>query len=118
MSGQDKNTALRVLLDEAEMSNTGLGRAVVVAGAREGIHLGTDTTSVRRMLDGSQPYWPVPRLVAAVLSRRLRREVTISGCGFLDRTPPEEDRYDGLTCSGTLEGTIRTVLELSGRDMH
>ncbi|MGH3931649.1 MAG: hypothetical protein ACRDTF_16945 [Pseudonocardiaceae bacterium] len=118
MSGQDKNTALRVLLDEAEMSNAGLGRAVVAAGAREGIHLGTDTTSVRRMLDGSQPYWPVPRLVAEVLSRRLRREVTISDCGFLDRTPPEEDRYDGLTCSGTLEGTIRTVVELSGRDMR
>ncbi|MGH3941093.1 MAG: hypothetical protein ACRDTG_21130 [Pseudonocardiaceae bacterium] len=62
MSGQDtntaqKNTALRVLLDEAEMSNAGLGRAVVAAGAREGIHLGTDTTSVRRMLDDSQPYW-------------------------------------------------------------
>ncbi|MGH8916804.1 MAG: hypothetical protein ACRD0H_00415, partial [Actinomycetes bacterium] len=63
-------------------------------------------------------YWPVPRLVAAVLSRRLRREVTISDCGFVDRTPPEEDLYDGLTCSGTLEGTIRTVVELSGRDMR
>jgi len=52
MSGHDVNTALRGLLDEAQMSNIALGRAVVAAGAREGTHLGTNTTSVRRMLDG------------------------------------------------------------------
>jgi hypothetical protein len=40
MSGHGKNTALRGLLDEAEMSNVALGRAVVAAGAREGKHLG------------------------------------------------------------------------------
>ncbi|MGH3813336.1 MAG: hypothetical protein ACRDUV_12910 [Pseudonocardiaceae bacterium] len=68
------NTVLRALLDEAEMSNAGLARAVVNAAAREGRHLATSTTSVRRMLDGAQPRWPVPRLVAAVLSRRLQRE--------------------------------------------
>ncbi len=60
MSSHGKNTALRVLLDEAEMSNSGLANAVVASGAREGIHLGTGTTSVKRMLDGSQPRWPRP----------------------------------------------------------
>ncbi|MGH3939371.1 MAG: hypothetical protein ACRDTG_12185 [Pseudonocardiaceae bacterium] len=115
---QSTNTALRMLLDEAEMSNTGLASVVVAAGAKEGIHLGTDTTSVRRMLDGSQPHWPTPRLVAATLSRRLRREVTVTDCGFADRTPPDEDPHEGLTSSGTLEGTVRTVVELSGRDMR
>jgi hypothetical protein len=68
MSRHGKNTALRGLLDEAEMSNTALGRAVVAAGAREGTHLGANTTSVQRMLDGCQPRWPAPRLVAIVLS--------------------------------------------------
>lgn len=106
---QDTNTALRVLLDEVEMSNTGLAAAVVAAGAKEGLHLGTSTTSVRRMLDGSQPHWPTPRLVAAALSGRLRREVTISDCGFADRTPPDEDPHDGLTTSGTLEGAVLTL---------
>ncbi|MGH3978200.1 MAG: hypothetical protein ACRDRZ_04235 [Pseudonocardiaceae bacterium] len=72
MSG---DTALRVLLDEAGMSNTGLGRAVVTAGAKEGIHRGTNTTSEKRMLDGCQPRWPAPRPVAAVLSRRLQRKL-------------------------------------------
>jgi len=118
MGGHDVNTALRGLLDEAQMSNIALGRAVVAAGAREGTHLGTNTTSVRRMLDGGQPHWPVPRLVAAVLSARLQREVSVSECGFVDCAPPGEDPYDGLRCSGTLEGTVRTVVELSGRDMR
>ncbi|MGH3930828.1 MAG: hypothetical protein ACRDTF_12710, partial [Pseudonocardiaceae bacterium] len=112
------NTALRALLDEAEMSNAGLARAVVNAAAREGIHLATTTTSVRRMLAGAQPRWPVPRLVATVLSRRLQQEVKITECGFVDREPTGEDPYDGLTCCGTLEGTVRTVVELSGRDMR
>ncbi|MGH3835199.1 MAG: hypothetical protein ACRDSF_05780, partial [Pseudonocardiaceae bacterium] len=93
MSGQGRNTALRGLLDEAEMSNLALGRAVVAAGAREGKHLGTNTTSVRRMLDGCQPRWPAPRLVASVLSQRLQREVSVTECGFADCAPPGEDPY-------------------------
>jgi len=112
------NVALRALLEEAEMSNAGLARAVVSAAAREGKHLGTNTTSVRRILDGAQPRWPVPRLVTAVLSRRLQREVKLTECGFLDREPIGEDPYNGLTCAGTLEGTVRTIVELSGRDMR
>jgi hypothetical protein len=60
MSGKDGtaasgNTALWALLEEAEMSNAGLARAVVSAAAREGRHLGTGATSVRRMLDGAAP---------------------------------------------------------------
>ncbi|MGH3916807.1 MAG: hypothetical protein ACRDTC_25870 [Pseudonocardiaceae bacterium] len=118
MGGDGGNRALRLLLDEAGLSNTGLARAVVFAGGREGLHLGSSTTSVKRWLDGSQPQWPVPRLVAAALSQRLRRIVSITDCGFADRTPAEEDRFDGLSCAGTLEGTVRTVVELSGRDMR
>src|SRR5690606_12056070 len=44
----DSNTALRTLLDEAGMSNAALARAVVTAGAEEGVHVGTNTTSVKR----------------------------------------------------------------------
>ncbi|MGH3914551.1 MAG: hypothetical protein ACRDTC_14270 [Pseudonocardiaceae bacterium] len=112
------NTELHELLEEAEISHTALAAAVVVAAAREGIHLGTSTTTVRRMLDGSQPHWPTPRLVAAVLAGRLQREVTITECGFIDNFPPVEDPYDGLRWSGTLEGAVRTIVELTGRDMR
>ncbi|MGH3928052.1 MAG: hypothetical protein ACRDTT_35175, partial [Pseudonocardiaceae bacterium] len=96
--GGETNNALQGLLDEAEMSNTGLARAVVQRGAREGIHLCTDTTAVKRMLLGAQPRWPVPRMVAAVLSQRLQREVGVLECGFLDRAPTTDDPYDGLSC--------------------
>lgn len=112
------NHALRTLMDGATLSNGALARAVVTAGAEEGVHVGTNTTSVKRMLDGCQPRWPVPRLVAKVLSRYLHREVSVTECGFADRMPASEDLYDGLNCSGTLDGTARTVVELSGRDMN
>jgi tetratricopeptide (TPR) repeat protein len=112
------NPELRALLDEAGTSNTALARAVAAAGAEEDVHVGTNTTSVKRMLDGCQPRWPVPRLVAKVLSRHLHREISITECGFADRIPASDDRYDGLRWSGTLDGTVSTIVELSGRDMN
>ncbi|MGH3871782.1 MAG: hypothetical protein ACRDSR_09780 [Pseudonocardiaceae bacterium] len=112
------NSALRVLLAEAGVSHAGLARAVVAVGAEQGVHVGTSTTSVRRMLAGCQPRWPVPRLVAVVLSRQLRREVGVTDCGFVDRAPVPDDLHAGLCCSGTLDGTLRTVVELSGQDMR
>lgn len=112
------NTPLTALLVEAEMSNAGLARALQAAGAAEGIHLGTTPTSVTRMLQGAQPRQPVPRLVARVLSRHLQREISITECGFADRTPAAHDPHDGLKCSGSLDGTVKIVVELSGRDMN
>ncbi|MGH3688201.1 MAG: hypothetical protein ACRDRE_16210 [Pseudonocardiaceae bacterium] len=112
------NCALRVLMEEARLSNAALARAVVAAGAEEEAYVGTNTTSVRRILDGCQPRWPVPRLIAKVLSQALHHEVSVTECGFVDRTPAAEDHYDGLHCSGTLDGTLRTIVELSGRDMR
>ncbi|HKR49681.1 MAG TPA: hypothetical protein VJT72_08905 [Pseudonocardiaceae bacterium] len=115
--GGDNGTS-RALLDEAGVSNAALARAVVAVGAEQGVHVGTSTTSVRRMLAGCQPRWPVPRMVATVLSRKLRYEVSVTDCGFVDRGPVAEDLHDGLHCSGTLDGTLRTVVELSGQDMR
>lgn len=111
------NVALRALLDEANVSNAKLARAIIHAAAQEGVHLGTTPTSVKRMQDGTQPRWPVPRLVAKTLSRWLQREISITDCGFSDRGPASDDRHDGLRSVGSLDGTARTVVELSGRDM-
>jgi tetratricopeptide (TPR) repeat protein len=112
------NTRLRGLLVESGLSNSALARSVVAAGAVEGVHLGTTATSVRRMLDGTQPHWPVPRLVAAVLARKLAREVSLAECGFAPPSVPTSDLVDGLTCAGTLVGTVRTVASLSGQDLN
>lgn len=112
----DGNPALRLLMADAELSNKALANAVVAEGRQRGVHLGTTTTSVRRMLDGCQPRSPVPLLVAGVLSRRLGYRVSVADCGFADRTP-SGDTFDGLRTSVTLSGTIATVAELSGRDL-
>jgi hypothetical protein len=112
------NAALRALLAESALSNTALSRSVQMAGAREGVHVGTTATSVRRMLDGAQPWQPVPRLVAGVLSQRLGREISVTECGFAVVVVSTQDRVDGLRCSGTLDGTVRTVLQMSGDDMN
>ncbi|MGH3861456.1 hypothetical protein [Actinokineospora sp.] len=112
----DGNPALRLLMADAGLSNKALANAVVAEGRQKGVHLGTTTTSVRRMLDGCQPRSPVPVLVAGVLSRRLGYRVSVADCGFADRMPTG-DTFDGLRTSVTLSGTIATVAELSGRDL-
>jgi tetratricopeptide (TPR) repeat protein len=112
------NARLRGLLGESGLSNSALARSVVAAGAAENVHVGTTATSVRRMLDGSQPHWPVPRLVAAVLSRKLGREVSVAECGFTSPTVAAAEQVDGLRCAGTLVGTVRTVVSLSGQDLN
>jgi hypothetical protein len=112
------NVRLRELLVESGLSNSALARSVVASGAAEGVHLGTTATSVRRMIDGSQPHWPVPRLVVSVLSRKLGREVPLAECGFTSQTVPASEQVDGLQCAGTLIGTVRTVASLSGQDLN
>jgi tetratricopeptide (TPR) repeat protein len=112
------NPSLRVLLNDAGLSNAALGRDVVRLGAKEGVHLGTTPTSVQRMLTGTQPRWPVPRLVAQALSHRLGREVTVSECGFVDQSPIERDPYDGLQSADSMHETVRSVVSLSDRDMN
>ncbi|TWP52193.1 hypothetical protein FKR81_11495 [Lentzea tibetensis] len=112
-----ENAALRRLLAEAGLSNCALARAIVAMAEKEGLHLGTTTTSVKRMLQGAQPRWPVPRIAASVLTVRLGYQVNVTDCGFADRSPVG-DTFDGFACSPTIGGTIATVVELSGRDMN
>ncbi|MGQ0839751.1 hypothetical protein [Actinokineospora sp.] len=116
-AGSTGNPTLRALMIDADLSNTALASGVVRAGAAEGIHLGTTATSVSRMLDGCQPRWPVPRLVATVLSRHLGYHVAVPDCGFADRAPMG-DTFNGFQTSPTIDGTIATVAELSGRDLN
>ncbi|MGH3717837.1 MAG: hypothetical protein ACRDRI_03165 [Pseudonocardiaceae bacterium] len=53
----------------------------IAQAAEKGVHIGTNTTAVRRMLEGCQPRWPVPRLVTKVLSWQFRHEVSVTECG-------------------------------------
>jgi hypothetical protein len=59
----------------------------------------------------------VPRLVAAVLTRRLHREVSVADCGFVDHEPVAAGN-EGLRWSSACDGTMSNVVELSGRDLR
>ena len=68
------------------------------------------------MLQGSQPRWPVPRLVASVLAKRVGYAVEVADCGFVENVEAA-DTFDGMRCCPTVDGTIGVVTELSGRDI-
>ena len=111
------NVALRRLLGEAGLTHASLAKAVVAAGAEEGLSLGTNTRSVKRMLEGCQPRSPVPKLVAKVLTRHLGHEIGVTDCGFVDHSPVSDDLLDGLNCTRSVDDTALTLVRLSTQDL-
>jgi hypothetical protein len=111
------NVALRRLLGKAGLSSASLAKELVAAGAEEGVSLGTNTRSVRRMLEGCQPRSPVPKLVAKVLTRHLGHEIGVTDCGFADHSPVSENLLDGLNCTQSLDETVLTLVRLSRQDL-
>lgn len=69
---------LSAFLTEAGLSQAALARQVNQMGRREyQLDLRYDTASVNRWLRGAVPTAPVPSLIAAILSRRLGRSISI-----------------------------------------
>ncbi|MDI2128725.1 transcriptional regulator [Yinghuangia seranimata] len=112
------NGDLRALVEEAGLTRREIARWVNVVAERRGQHLGCTHTSVARWLDGAQPRWPIPDLLAEVLGRRLGYELTVSDLGLRDRRPPAADPFDGLSVARTVSDIRRAVVELTGRDMN
>ncbi|WP_405016104.1 hypothetical protein OHV05_02555 [Kitasatospora sp. NBC_00070] len=71
------NHHLRALIGETGWSGEQFAREVNRVGRASGLALRYDRTSVAHWLSGSKPGHPVPALVAEVLSRALRREITV-----------------------------------------
>lgn len=112
------NGDLRALVEEAGLTRREIARWVNVVAERRGQHLGCTHTSVARWLDGAQPRWPIPDLLAEVLGRRLGYELTVSDLGLRDRRPPAADPFDGLSVARTVSDIRHAVVELTGRDMN
>ena len=90
---KEENLRLRVLLDEAAMSNKGLARRVVDLAAPRGLaSVRCDHTSVLRWLAGEQPRPPVPELVAEVPSNALGRKVSETELGMTPSRPARRPR--------------------------
>ncbi|MEU1054474.1 transcriptional regulator [Streptomyces sp. NPDC005876] len=76
------NERLRIVMEEAGSSNTGLARRVNACGAERGLDLRYDKTSVARWLQGQQPRGRVPTVIAEALGRKLGRTVTVDEIGM------------------------------------
>lgn len=80
------NTALRLLLDEAEWTGARLASAVRGVAAEHGRDLACDRGTVSRWLSGTRPRPPAPGYLLEALSRRLGWPVTAAEAG-LTRSP-------------------------------
>jgi len=112
------NGDLIALMEQAGLSRRELARWVNVMAERRGLHLGCSHTSVARWLEGAQPRWPIPELIAEAIGRRLGCELTVADLGLRDRRPPTPDPFDGLIVARTAADVRTAVAELSERDMN
>ncbi|MGC0416764.1 hypothetical protein [Embleya sp. AB8] len=78
------------------------------ARAMSAPHVSTDTSRVRRWLDGEQPREPIPQILAELFTRRFGRVVSIDELGL--REPDEPHGDFGVD----LPWTFETVVEILG----
>ncbi|WP_327305541.1 hypothetical protein OG730_20155 [Streptomyces sp. NBC_01298] len=104
MSGRRvANAWLGDLLAEARWNGAELARAVNALGTLHGLALRYDRTAVAHWLSGTRPRRPVPELIAAALTERCGRLVTVAEAGLGagsegpgPAAPPAEDGAGGL----------------------
>ncbi|MFE5853475.1 hypothetical protein ACFQ61_09715 [Streptomyces sp. NPDC056500] len=80
------NGLLAALLTEAGWNSSELAASVRALGAAQGLALRYDRTAVAHWLTGTLPRHPIPELVAAALSERIGRLITVQDTG-LTRPP-------------------------------
>ncbi|GGM84569.1 hypothetical protein GCM10012275_64100 [Longimycelium tulufanense] len=79
---REPNRLLAAVMDEARLSNKGLARRVCDEASRAGHKIAADHVAVRRWLDGVRPRDRTARWIAAALSAKLGRVVSLAEIGF------------------------------------
>lgn len=103
------NQSLIRLQQEARLSGEELAKRVNAIGAETGLRLRYGRASVSQWRSGTRPRWPVPDLVAEVLSRSLARTVTAADAGFAS---------DGSADPGPGAGDTVTQVERLGSSVE
>lgn len=80
--GRTPNTALALLMAEADWGNGQLARAVNRAAAESGMTLNYSASTVTYWLKGALPREAVRPVIVEALARRVRRPVTCAESGF------------------------------------
>ncbi|MFE4787143.1 hypothetical protein ACFRNK_06435 [Streptomyces sp. NPDC056756] len=111
MSGRGRvaNARLGGLLAEAGWSGAELARAVNALGTLHGLPLRYDRTAVAHWLSGTRPRRPVPELIAAALTERCGRLVTVAEAG-LDPAPAKPGPGSAMAADGAGE-LLRLALQ-------
>lgn|GEM_PF-558473 len=78
-------------------------------------HISTDTSRVRRWLDGEQPREPIPRILAELFSERFGRVVAIEDLGL--RTAHRPPSESGIDLPWTGPQTVTLISEFSRSDL-
>ncbi|MFD5146048.1 hypothetical protein [Streptomyces sp. NPDC058401] len=109
--GRVANAWLGDLLAEAGWSGAELARAVNALGTLHGLALRYDRTAVAHWLSGTRPRRPVPELIAAALTERCGRLVTVAEAGLgAGSTGPGVPPGPGAAGAGG-DGLLRLALQ-------
>lgn len=79
------------------------------------VHISTDTSRVRRWLDGEQPREPIPRLLSALFSERFGCAVSIEDLGL--RPAHQSPSTAGVDLPWTAPQTVALMSEFSRSDL-
>lgn len=116
MAIKERNHWLGALIEESGCSHAGLARRINQLGAEQGLVLRYDKTSIARWINGQQPRGMAPSLLAEVLSRKLRRHVTIDDLGMSDSLPLSPDL--GLEFARSTKESVDLVTEVWRNDVN
>lgn len=78
-------------------------------------HISTDTSRVRRWLDGEQPREPIPRILSELFSERFGRVVAVEDLGL--RTTRRPAAVSGVDLPWTGPQTVALISEFSRSDL-
>ncbi|NGO81792.1 hypothetical protein G6045_40035 [Streptomyces sp. YC504] len=78
-------------------------------------HISTDTSRVRRWLDGEQPREPIPRIMSELFSERFGCVVAVEDLGL--RTAHQAPSVSGVDLPWTGDQTVELISEFSRSDL-
>ncbi|MDH6543065.1 hypothetical protein ACFXJO_28265 [Streptomyces lavendulae] len=115
-AAEDKNVQLTSWFVRSGWSKGELARQVNRRARQMGAHhISTDTSRVRRWLDGEQPREPVPRILSELFSERFGSVVAIEQLGL--RTAHQTPSVSGVDLPWAGPQTVELLSEFSRSDL-
>ncbi|NYI06613.1 hypothetical protein [Allostreptomyces psammosilenae] len=116
MGGKQPNERLTAWFGRSGWSKGELARQVNREARRLGAgHVSTDTSRVRRWLDGEQPREPIPRILSELFSERFGCVVTVEDLGLRCTAPAAASSGVDLPWAG--DRTVEMINEFTRSDL-